>query len=502
MRLLLLFLIALATYEAQSTSEKCFTAAKKCHSTNYQEYVDCIRTRQKRSTDCDSPCDSDNCIETCNECDCNSCSYSSCQNSCDSCCSTCCSNYNECKSNHCCHKTCHAQCRSSSCRSSCRKSCYERVKDQDENSPVSSNSTNYNRHNITTIIHLNNVINNTNVIDIPIMLNSTNKNNITIYEQEHSDTSTNPGGNCCIVISPRQCVPQKEYPYVRCFHYRTKQCNEFCTAPIVHKEEQQICQTTFPGSAPSCRQQVIYIPQPQPRCTYQSVWPYVSCGVPKSQSCAGCYSHYVNQNSQDYIRCPSACYDDGFGVGPYYRQGPFYRPTYTHLPCIPCYGFGGYPGLGGYDQGYGAGGYPAQSGYPPIGAGYPPVGGGYPPFVPGAGYGDPAGVMPYGSWAPGIENPFNQTNNTSPLNLEPVISVGPNLAYNPFIPADPFRNTRELEIEVKYEEPQSSDGQAEVKIKKPDLEKSEGNDKSKETKTKLENSGTTEATTSSESKLS
>ncbi|XP_018567104.1 uncharacterized protein LOC108907792 isoform X2 [Anoplophora glabripennis] len=464
MRLFLFFILGtLAVQEIRSVQETCHEIIKECHSTNYKEYVNCIRRRQKRSTDCNIPCDSDNCINTCNECDCNSCGYSSCQNACDSCCSSCCNNYNVCTNNHCCHKTCHAQCRSSSCRSSCRKTCYDRIKDLDEKtaSNITNINSNDNKHNITTIIHLNNVINNTNVIDIPISLNNTNQQNITLYERG-LNAGSNGTQSCCVVISPRQCAPHNEYPFYKCFHYRSKQCGEYCTAPIVHKEQQQICQTTYPGSAPSCRQSVMYIPQPQPRCTYQSTWPYVACGISRSVSCAGCYSHYVNSNAQNYLNCPSACYDDGFGIGPYYRQGPVYRQTYSHAPCFSCFGYGGYGGYEGYGGAYG--GYPVfggYGGYPGYGGAYPPFGG-YPAIALGAGTGfnDP-NVMTYGSWAPGIENPFQQTNNNSDLGIDPLISVGPNLSTNPY--GDPYRVSRELEIEVNYEP--KSDAQAEVKIK-------------------------------------
>lgn len=441
MRLLLIVLLStLAVHGAQSASEKCYDKVEECHTTNYQDYVNCVRKRQKRSLDCDSPCDSDNCIGTCNECDCSSCGYISCHGSCDSCCSTCCNNYNVCTNNHCCHKTCHAQCRSSSCRSTCRKNCYERIKNMDEKSVVNNTVHNDNRHNITTIIHLNNIINNTNIVDIPISLNNTNQHNITLYERGEGGHNTE---SCCIVISPRQCVPQNEYPYFRCFHYRSKQCGAYCTAPIVHKEQQQICETNVPGGASNCRQSVIYVPQPQPRCTYQSVWPYVACGIPKPPSCAGCYSHYVDSNSQNYRSCPYGCYDEGFGIGPYYRQGPFYRPTYTHAPCYSCFGYG---------MPYG--GFPAFGGYPSYG-GYPGYGtfGGYPPAL--SNFGDP-GIVSYGSWTPEMVNTFQQGNNNSDLPIVPLVDT---------FGTDPYRVARELEIDV--DEPKSDAVQAEVKIRNP-----------------------------------
>lgn len=72
--------------------------------------------------------------------------------------------------------------------------------------------------------------------------------------------------------------------------------------------------------------------------------------------------------------------------------------------------------------------------------------------------------MPYGSWAPGIENSFQPAVNNSDINTDPLISVGPNLSTNTF--GDPFRVSRELEIEVNYEP--KSDAQAEIKIRNSD----------------------------------
>lgn len=337
MKAIILLLCLGFIYLANAESDICYNSKEECHSTNYETYVECVRKRQKRSTNCysDDCEDNNNCIDTCGQCDCNSCNYNNCHSSCNNCCNSCCSNYVPCHTNHCCHKTCHAQCTNSSCRSSCRKNCFETVREKTEEKiererviesaggSTYSNITNLNRHNVTTIIHLNNVINNTNVIDVPIVVNNTNNQNITLFNEEASAGSTGViTERCCTVISPRQCVTS---PKPRCFHYRSKQCGPFCTADIVHKEQQQICQSDYPGAPPKCSQNVFYIPQPQPKCTYQSVWPYVSCGIKKQETCQGCYSHYVDRQSTNYLGCPSQCYDDGYGMGSMYRQGPMYR---------------------------------------------------------------------------------------------------------------------------------------------------------------------------------
>ncbi|XP_074039736.1 uncharacterized protein [Leptinotarsa decemlineata] len=475
MDMTLTFLIFLVVGIASASVESpCFDASHECHSTDYQSYVDCVRGRHKRSTDCSISCDSGNCSDTCNECDCESCNYSNCQSGCNTCCNSCCSNYVSCRTNHCCHKTCHAQCESSSCRSKCRRNCFDNVSRKNEESysretviekggagPV--DLKNENKHNITTIIHLNNVINNTNVVDIPIVLNNTNTQNITLYNQESSPISGDPSQveKCCTVIGPRQCV---QTPKPRCFHYRSKQCGEFCTASIVHKEQQQICEVNYPGAPPNCRQQVIYIPQPQPKCVYQSVWPYVACGIQKSETCGGCYSHYVDQSSTAYATCPSQCYDQGYGLGPMYRQGPFYQMTYSHMPCYQCLGL--QPPYGLEMTGFGSyAGAPAYGGVPGF-VGVPAYGG----------ISSQSGFPVY-SQGPQLQYPFDPKANASvqPLssdgqiiNPEFVLEQIP-IPINQTPQLDNIRDQREIEIEVNYEPP--SDAQAEVKIKKNDIEK-------------------------------
>lgn len=443
MKAIILFLCLVAVHVVTSKSELCFNSKEECHSTNYQSYVECIRRRQKRSTDCDNDCDSGNCIDICNECDCDSCNYSSCTSSCSNCCSSCCSNYVPCHTNHCCHKTCHTQCSTASCRSSCRKNCFNSVRERTEGDfPISYNHdnisiSNLNKPNITTIIHLNNVINNTNVVDIPIVLNNTNNQNISLYSEESSDQSTSTE-KCCTVISPRQCVST---PTPRCFHYRSKQCGPFCTAAIVHKEQQQICSVNYPGAQPICSQQIMYIPQPQPKCTYQSFWPYVSCGIQKQEACYGCYSHYLNGDSNNYLNCPSQCYDDGFGaMGSFYRQGPVYRPWYSHAPCYECLG---YPNP--YANSYGGLGYQNIGGYPgPVFVQNVPL------------QQDNESMIPVLNLNNPIESQFNQTGDLM-VELGPINqSLYENQNYDGRLP-------REVEIEVNYEP--SSNAQAEVKIK-------------------------------------
>ncbi|CAG9760530.1 unnamed protein product [Ceutorhynchus assimilis] len=136
------------------------------------------------------------------------------------------------------------------------------------------------------------------------------------------------------MLGPRQCIPTTVYPFTRCFHTRSTQCGSYCLANIVHEENRQICSSVDNFGRPAnCQSQTAYIPQPQPRCSYTSTWPYVSCGIQPPAACEGCYNHYYNQNVKQYKSCPPQCYDD-FSVGPLYRQGPFYQPGYAHIP--PC----------------------------------------------------------------------------------------------------------------------------------------------------------------------
>ncbi|XP_060517208.1 uncharacterized protein LOC132696409 [Cylas formicarius] len=383
MKSLLLVLVIFTVVEIQCKPSPCAELKaeleKQCQSTRHENYIECIRRhRKKRSLSCSDSEDNEVPEERC-DCDCDSCRYSKCGGTCNNCCSRCCDDFVPCRTNHCCHKTCHAECRTSSCRSTCRKSCYENLSQGSSvnagsaSGSVSVNASNINNNlpNVTTIIHVQNVINQSNIIDVPINLGYTSKNNISIIDGSGNGTSE----NCCIVIGPRQCFPTNTYPFTKCYHTRAKQCGWYCTASIVHEEQQEICQRDVLGQPINCQQEKTYIPQPQPRCTYTSSWPYVWCGIQKPASCEGCYNHYFNSDSKEYHNCSPQCYDEGFGVGPYYRQGPFYQQSFSHVP--PCsyspsgcgaYGdYGGAPVFGGYPGYYGAapsyGGFGFQPGY-------------------------------------------------------------------------------------------------------------------------------------------
>lgn len=205
---------------------------------------------------------------------------------------------------------------------------------------------NPNHRNITTIIKLTNLINNTNHIDIPTNVNSTNINHIHLYQNHSSNEGGKYGlgytkdGSCCFVIQPRVCsTSSKGY---RCHHKRHKTCGQQCTSRVIHAISRTKC-----TSSGGCHLNVGYIPQPsKPKCIYIPIWPFVSCGGYYKQSCGGCYDHYGYGIESSYYghnngipnHC-SACYDEGFDIGPFYRKGPIFRPFFYHQP-PSCYFYG------------------------------------------------------------------------------------------------------------------------------------------------------------------
>ncbi|KAI4468848.1 hypothetical protein MML48_2g00015863 [Holotrichia oblita] len=334
---------------------------EECEETEYTSYIECVRRRTKRHAGCSQSCDS---------CNCNTCSGSECSSHCN----VCCANFEQpCQTKYCCYKTCHSQCSHQGCRDTCRRTCTDKLEGKETIVHQIHTGSSVHAPNITTIINLHNKINNTNIIDVPINLRTDNINNITINTSELGSNGTSSGGQrCCQVVSPRQCTPTREFPFMRCYHLRKRVCGNICQANIMHAQPHQVCDQRDVGP-PDCHNQVIYIPQPQPRCAYKAEWPYVSCNIPTS-NCEGCYEHYVT-NSQKPTNCPSSCYDEGgYGVGPFIPQGPVYRPFGSTPNCMqmgtcpPYYGAGAGTGLGGY-------GFSSGGGYDPIplsGIGYQP----------------------------------------------------------------------------------------------------------------------------------
>lgn len=191
-------------------------------------------------------------------------------------------------------------------------------------------------HNITTVIKLNNNINNANNNIINLFANSSSS------EGEFGLGRTRDG-SCCVAVQPKSCHSTSAGP--RCHHRRHKTCGSQCTSRVIHAQTRRSCNRR----RSKCKTTVSYVPQPSPKCHYANQWPYVSCGGARSRrSCAGCYDHY----GQDYMqnlgipeRCMS-CFDGGYDEGPLYRQGPVYRPHFYHEP--PCYVTGTCYPMNGY----------------------------------------------------------------------------------------------------------------------------------------------------------
>ncbi|XP_052890517.1 uncharacterized protein LOC128298775 [Anopheles moucheti] len=221
--------------------------------------------------------------------------------------------------------------------------------------------------NVTTVIRLTNVVNNTNHIHVPTTLNNTNVNNIHLYtnltdgipddgiEPNRTDSSNDP---CCTAVRPKSCYSSSHG--IRCMHHKFQTCGTQCTAKVIHIQRRKRCNR----STDECKVKIAYVPQPEkPTCVYVDDWPFVVCGKLANMSviCAGCYDHYgvgyeaFNGHSRMRDEC-RGCYDDAFDVGPRYRRGPVLRPFYYHK--APCFVTGDCadsyencaPGCYGHDQ--------------------------------------------------------------------------------------------------------------------------------------------------------
>lgn len=200
--------------------------------------------------------------------------------------------------------------------------------------------------NVTTIIRLTNIINNTNTIHAPVNLTTTNLNNIHVHTQNRTEAVNGTGvdfglgatadGPCCFVVRPKTCFTSSVG--IRCQHKRHKTCGSQCKSRTIHAQSRQRC-----SKSGKCDKKIAYVPEPDDsRCVYTNKWPYVSCGAKsgnRKKSCSGCYDHYgygyENYHDDDTNEpdC-TGCYDDAFDTGPLYRRGPVLRPYYYHQP--PC----------------------------------------------------------------------------------------------------------------------------------------------------------------------
>lgn len=211
--------------------------------------------------------------------------------------------------------------------------------------------------NVTTIIRLTNIINNTNTIHAPVNVSTTNLNNIQVHSNVTTDEDTNStkpdfglgttaDGSCCYVVRPKTCSASTAG--MRCAHKRHKTCGELCRSRVMHAQSRQRCSQR----SGKCTKKIVYVPEPSDTkngtssCVHSKKWPYVRCGA-KKRSCNGCYDHYGSgfdqfyddddddADRQDMLEKCHGCYDDGFDMGQMYRRGPVLRPSYYHE--APCY---------------------------------------------------------------------------------------------------------------------------------------------------------------------
>lgn len=180
-------------------------------------------------------------------------------------------------------------------------------------------------HNITTVIKLTNLVNNTNIVNVPTSINSTNINNINLngtYGRGEWGLGANKHGSCCIAVHPRSCGGTS------CRHARHRLCGPQCTSKVIHVNQR--CR------GGNCNGNLVYVPQPRPSCSYSHTWPYVNCGGRRERSCSGCYDHYGHGYYSYYSGRSTpdceGCYDDGYDQGPLYRHGPYYQPGFYHQP--------------------------------------------------------------------------------------------------------------------------------------------------------------------------
>lgn len=96
---------------------------------------------------------------------------------------------------------------------------------------ISNNTSNY-----TAEISINNVINTVNNVSVPINVNSSNINHISLYPaSEHvvevAETKQEDS-NCCIVIHPKECDSAGQ-----CYTRSSWECSEICQGVTVKIEK-------------------------------------------------------------------------------------------------------------------------------------------------------------------------------------------------------------------------------------------------------------------------
>ncbi|KAG5681856.1 hypothetical protein PVAND_011263 [Polypedilum vanderplanki] len=94
--------------------------------------------------------------------------------------------------------------------------------------------------NVTTIIRLTNLINNTNTIYMPTTLNNTNINNIHVFSNKSANSGGkfglgyNEDGPCCYSMKPGLC--KQTTAGLKCRHKKTRVCGRQCTKKMIHTQ--------------------------------------------------------------------------------------------------------------------------------------------------------------------------------------------------------------------------------------------------------------------------
>lgn len=215
----------------------------------------------KRSLNCNQQC-VQNCHTTCNNCEsnCNNC-QSDCLNNCRSICGSNNCNTNNCRSNNCYSNNCNNNnnCNSNNCRNQQNNNCNNcdvepqaevvveekvpvlvpfppPVQQQLPSQVVSPTIISNNTNNYTAEININNVVNTVNNVSVPISINSSNVNHISILPAPRDriveDEEPKQNTNCCIVIHPKECDSRGQ-----CYTRSSWECGEICQGSVVSVEE-------------------------------------------------------------------------------------------------------------------------------------------------------------------------------------------------------------------------------------------------------------------------
>lgn len=94
---------------------------------------------------------------------------------------------------------------------------------------------NNNTYNHTAKININNVVNTVNNVSVPISVNTSNVNQISIYPANNGHVEVEDvfeNKNCCVIIHPRQCDTS-----AKCYSRSSWECSDICTQDFIKPAE-------------------------------------------------------------------------------------------------------------------------------------------------------------------------------------------------------------------------------------------------------------------------